>query len=84
MYDLNKVVDSGVYPLDYRGSINPSGSYYHELSAENSDYFWNNTLLKMSTLLTWKVEIKILLVYNKINHRDARITFKLYRRFHGQ
>ena len=46
MYDLNKVVDSGVYPLDYRGSINPSGSYYHELSAENSDYFWNNTFIK--------------------------------------
>ena len=46
MYDLNKVVDSGVYPLDYRGSINPLGSYYHELSAENSDYFWNNTFIK--------------------------------------
>mgnify|MGYP003150841041 FL=1 len=46
MYDLNKVVDSGVYPLDYRGSINPSGSYYHELSAQNSDYFWNNTFIK--------------------------------------
>ena len=46
MYDLNKVVNSGVYPLDYRGSINPSGSYYHELAAENSDYFWNNTFIK--------------------------------------
>ena len=46
MYDLNKVVNSGVYPLDYRGSINPLGSYYHELSAENSDYFWNNTFIK--------------------------------------
>ena len=46
MYDLNKVVNSGVYPLDYRGSINPLGSYYHELSVENSDYFWNNTFIK--------------------------------------
>ncbi len=51
MYDINKVVDSGVYPLDYRGSINPSGSSYHELSSGNSPYFWKNFYIKELDIL---------------------------------
>lgn len=45
MYDINKVVNSGVYPLDYRGSINPSGSYYHTL-ATDSAFFWHHFFIK--------------------------------------
>lgn len=45
MYDINKVVNSGVYPLDYRGSINPDGLMYHQLTDENG-YFWNQFFVK--------------------------------------
>ncbi len=51
MYDISKVVNSGVYPLDHKGSINPSGSYYHELSSGNSPYFWKNFYIKELDIL---------------------------------
>jgi len=51
MYALNKVVNDGVYPLDFRGSINPTGLYYHQLSSENSEYFWNNAFVKDVNIL---------------------------------
>jgi|688.fasta_scaffold270616_1 hypothetical protein len=37
LYDINKVVNDGVYPLNYDGSINPSGLSYTDL-VENTDY----------------------------------------------
>ena len=51
MYDINKVVNSGVYPLDHKGSINPTGLYYHELSSGNSPYFWKNFYIKELDIL---------------------------------
>lgn len=46
MYDINKVVNSGVYSLDHKGSINPSGLMYHQLSDYNSPYFWRTFFIK--------------------------------------
>lgn len=46
MYDIGKVVNSGVYPLDYKGSINPDGSPYHILSSGDNPYYWNSFFVK--------------------------------------
>lgn len=43
IYDLNKVVNSGVYPIDYKGSKNISGLIYPDLV---NHYFWNKTYFK--------------------------------------
>ena len=41
LYDINKVVNSGVQPLNYNGSVNPNRLPYTELL---SDYCWNKTM----------------------------------------
>jgi hypothetical protein len=46
MYDINKVVNNGVYSLNYDGSINPSGLGYHILSSGNGPYYWNSFFVK--------------------------------------
>jgi len=43
LYDINKVVNFGLQPLNYDGSVNPSGLPYTELL---SNYYWNQTMLK--------------------------------------
>jgi hypothetical protein len=48
LYDLNKVVKSGVYPIDYRGSVNISGLLYDNLIKQ---YFWNKTYIKNVDIL---------------------------------
>jgi hypothetical protein len=48
MYDLNKVVKSGVYPIDYKGSKNPSGLMYYDLI---NHYYWNKTYIKNVNIL---------------------------------
>lgn len=37
LYDINKLVESGTYPLNFDGSLNPSGLEYEEILS-NSDY----------------------------------------------
>lgn len=37
LYDLNKLVESGTYPLNFDGSLNPSGLEYDEILT-NNDY----------------------------------------------
>jgi len=51
MYDISKVVNSGVYPLDSNGSINNNGVMYHILSDYNSPYFWNSFFIKDINIL---------------------------------
>jgi len=43
LYDINKVVNFGVQPLNYDGSVNPNGLSYAELL---SNYCWNKTMFK--------------------------------------
>jgi len=43
LYDINKVVKSGKYSLNYNGSININGLQYSELIR---DYFWKNSWIK--------------------------------------
>lgn len=43
LYDINKVVNFGVQPLNYDGSVNPNGLSYTELL---SNYCWNKTMFK--------------------------------------
>lgn len=43
MYDINKVVNSGAYPLDHKGSVNAHGLMYFDLI---DNYFWNKTYFK--------------------------------------
>ena len=49
LYDLNKLVESGTYPLNFDGSVNPSGLEYDEILA-NSDYFWMRCRFKDITI----------------------------------
>ena len=48
LYDINKVVKSGVSPIDYRGSKNPNGLMYFDLV---KNYRWNKTYLKNIAIL---------------------------------
>jgi hypothetical protein len=45
LYDINKVVNSGVNPLDYRGSLNNNGKNYHDL-VTNPSYRWHKCYFK--------------------------------------
>jgi hypothetical protein len=45
LYDIKKVVKSGVNPLDYRGSINNNGKNYYNL-VTNQDYRWKKCHFK--------------------------------------
>jgi len=48
LYDVDKVVNSGVAPLNYNGSINSSGLMDYQL---RSDYGWYQTYFKNIDLL---------------------------------
>lgn len=48
MYDINKVVKSGVYPLNYNGTKNSNGLMYFDLIR---DYFWNKTYIRNINIL---------------------------------
>lgn len=48
LYDINKVVNSGVYPLQYNGSINPIGLCYGSLLTH---YRWNLCYFKEISVL---------------------------------
>jgi hypothetical protein len=48
LYDTNKIVQSGVFPLLYNGSINISGLCYGELIDK---YYWNNCFFKEISVL---------------------------------
>lgn len=45
LYDINKVVNSGIYSLNYQGEINSSGLGYYDLIT-NSAYRWNSSFIK--------------------------------------
>lgn len=45
MYDIKKLVSSGVNPLDYRGTTNPSGKIYPDLVMD-SNYRWYKCFFK--------------------------------------
>lgn len=49
LYDINKLVESGTYPLNFDGSVNPSGLEYDEILA-NSDYKWLTCRFKNITI----------------------------------
>ena len=49
LYDLNKLVESGTYPLNFNGSVNVSGLQYDEILA-NSDYKWLDCRFKNITV----------------------------------
>ena len=49
LYDTNKVVNSGVYPLNYNGSINPNNISYNELLQQ---YRWNLCYFKEISVLS--------------------------------
>ena len=48
LYDIQKVVNSGVNPIDYRGAKNPNGLMYYDLVDK---YFWNKTYIKDLAIL---------------------------------
>ena len=45
LYDINKVVNSGANPLNYRGELNNSGQVYCDL-VSNMDYRWHKCYFK--------------------------------------
>jgi len=49
LYNINKVINSGVFPLNYDGSINNSGLCYPDLI---SNYRWNSCYFKEISVLT--------------------------------
>ena len=53
LYDINKVVKSGVNPIDYRGSKNPNGLMYFDLVKNyrcNKTYIKNIAILDMESV----------------------------------
>lgn len=49
LYDINTLIESGTYPLNFDGSLNPSGLEYSEILA-NSDYRWISCRFKNITV----------------------------------
>jgi hypothetical protein len=49
LYNINKVINSGVFPLNYDGSINNSGLCYPDLI---SNYRWHSCYFKEISVLT--------------------------------
>lgn len=49
LYDLNKLIESGTYPLNFDGTINPSGLQYDEILG-NNDYKWMTCRFKNITV----------------------------------
>jgi len=49
LYDLNKLVESGTYRLNFDGSINPSGLEYDQILS-NTDYKWMTCRFKNITV----------------------------------
>lgn len=50
MYDINKVIKNGVYPLGYDGQINNSGQCYPNL-LQNSSYSYLKLFIKDVNLM---------------------------------
>lgn len=50
LYDINKVVNNSVNPLDYKGSINPSGKTYPYLVSDET-YRWHKCYFKEVSLM---------------------------------
>jgi hypothetical protein len=48
-YDINKVVNSGVYPIGFNGALNSSRLQYNQL-INNTEYVWNTCRLKNMVL----------------------------------
>jgi hypothetical protein len=57
LYDLMKVVNSGAYPLDYKGSKNLNGLMYYDLIDQ---YFWNKTYFKDINIIDMESRNKFL------------------------
>ena len=49
LFNINKVIKDNVYPLNYKGQINPSGQYYNQISS-NVNYLQSNCYIKDSIL----------------------------------
>jgi len=49
LYDLNKLIESGTYPLNFDGSVNNSGLEYDQILA-NPDYRWMKCRFKNITV----------------------------------
>jgi hypothetical protein len=49
LYDTNKLIESGTYPLNFDGSLNPSGLEYDQILA-NPDYKWLTTRFENITV----------------------------------
>ena len=50
MYDIKKLISDNVYPLQYNGSINPSGLNYSEI-INNSAFHWKKLYIKDINLI---------------------------------
>lgn len=49
LYDVNKVIKNNVFPLNYKGQINPSGLNYYQIIS-NNQYYQHKATIKNSII----------------------------------
>lgn len=71
LYDINKVVESGVYPLDRNGSVNPNRLNYDEI-VDFGDYIDKKAYIQNSVITEFNT------VQNSIYHNIVRWTIEIF------
>lgn len=71
LYDLSKIIEDGVYPIDYKGSINSSRLNYN-LIFKNTNYIDKKAFIKDSNITEFN------LIGNDIYHNIVRWTIEIF------
>lgn len=71
LYDLSKIIEDGVYPIDYKGSINSNRLNYN-LLFKNPNYIDKKAFIKDSNITEFN------LIGNDIYHNIVRWTIEIF------
>ena len=71
LYDINKIVQSGVYPLSRNGNVNPDRLNYDKI-VENIEYLDKKAYIQNSVITEFNT------VANSIYHNIVRWTIEIF------
>lgn len=71
LYDIDKIIENGVYPFDYKGSINNSRLNY-DLLVKNNDYIYRKACIKNAMITEFN------LISDTIYHNIVRWTIEIF------
>lgn len=71
LYDINKIIENGVYPFDYKGSVNISRLNY-DLLVQNNQYIQHKACIKNAMITEFN------LIADTIYHSIVRWTIEIF------